>query len=302
MKKYMEKLRTLDILSPSISLSVDGGDGVKTTFGAFMSFMWIAAVIVTATVMGMSYFRTDQPNVTKDVTSSEIYPKINCLDDGHLPVLFGSLDGLVSMTFEESLKYVTYVYQKTRWITRDEGLTYEAENINMPMIPCNQLSPEKRLKAGLVTAEDGLIGKLVEKFGVCVDYVEEETYVQGRAIDAVSDLLILSILPCSLDSGCVPESEARRFSIQMGIGSYNINLANYTDPASKAISADDYFYVNLAMGLTITRKLSTTQIKDQKNNFFSSQDIIRTEYSEVEREVSRIFARDPTQTSCTKAE
>jgi len=298
----MEKLRTLDILSPSISLSVDGGDGVKTTMGAFLSIMWFAAFIITATIMGMSYFRTDQPTVTKDVTTSEIYPKINCLDDGHIPVLFATLEEIYTLTYEESLRYITYSYQKTRWISKDQGLTFETEVVDMPLVPCKELPPEKLSKVAILSSDSGFLGKAVNDFGICVNYDEKESYVQGKSSDDVMDVLTLAILPCSLPSGCAPAAEVERFSMQFGIGGFNINLSNYLSPASKILTADDFYAMNIYSGLKVTRKLSRTQVRDQKNNFFFSKDEVRTEYSEVERETSAIIARDPAQITCTDSE
>jgi len=113
---------------------------------------------------------------------------------------------------------------------------------------------------------------------------------------------MLTILPCSLEEGCKPIEEVKRFFLQMSTPIYSVNVSNYENPTKLYTNIDDLLKINPSTGLKVDRKLMKNQIKDYRDNFFFMMDKERVVYSEVDKESTTLIERSSTQIKCTKDE
>jgi hypothetical protein len=295
----------LDYLAPNVSLNVGGSSGFKTVIGAILTIAATLTFTLTSFIILQSYSRTDNPGVTEELRSGEVYPKIDFLQYRLLPIIYPYLDDVTPVKSNEVSKYATFVVSKTRYITvtHDDG-SQEAkvERFIMDFKPCGDLLEAG--KKGIYTPgpEAGYVYELTNDYGMCVDYHDTETYIQGRITDDVYEEISVEVYPCTLDdqAKCASESDISRLSFIYALGSVNADLASKESPLRPKMDADDYFYINTISGIQYQSRMMQTSIWDDEGYFFGTT--LRDSFFSVEKTITSMATRPAGELYCKRSQ
>ena len=297
--KVRKWISSVDFLAPDVSLNVCGASSIKTLVGSVMSLMCLGVFSWMSYLSIVEYLSTSTPKISQEVTTSEIYPKVDLLKDKHFPILFFYYDDETSLTPAEVQKYLTFQYKKYRYISGAVNGELISEIINMPLVPCADLIAQNKTGT-MVVGNSGYLNNLSAEFGMCVDVIESEAYVGGRSSDSIYDVVGLNIYPCTLPSGCADPSEISKIGFTIAFPKPNLNLGNYEGPVEYNTDADNYYYINPLIGQRYENKLMTTNIFDDKG--FLSAKSLRSSITHSERIQMNLLYRDGSQTQCLPEE
>lgn len=302
--KGVKRFSQLDYLAPNVTLNVGGSSGFKTAVGAILTIGAFSTFAFISYIMLFTYFRTDNPEVTQELKSEDLYPKIDLLKHRLLPIIYPYLDDIIPVQNDVISKYATFVMSKTRYltVTNDDG-SQEAkvERFIMDFKSCGDLLASGKNRIYTPGPEAGYIFELTKDYGLCAEYHETETYIQGRITDDVYEEVSVEVYPCSLDdsSKCVDSEELSRVSFIYAVGSVNTDLANKQNPLKPRMDGDDYFYININSGIQYQSRMMQTSIWDNEGYFFGTSK--RDSYFSVEKVVTSMATRDGSELYCTKA-
>jgi hypothetical protein len=293
----------LDYLAPNVSLNVGGASGFKTVLGAIFTILATLTFGMISFIILQTYLRTDNPGVSEELSSAELYPKIDFLHYRLLPIIYPYLDDITPIKSVEVSKYATFVASKTRYnTTTDDNGSQEAkvERFIMYFKPCGELLEAGKKRMYTPGPEAGYVNELTKDYGMCVDYHETETYIQGRITDDIYEEISVEVYPCSMNdqSQCASESDISRMSFIYAMGSVNTDLANKQNPFRPKMDADDYYYINTISGIQYQSKMMQTTIWDHEGYFFGST--LRDSFFSVEKTVTSMATRPVGQLYCTK--
>ena len=297
-KRASQTLSRLDILAPEVSVNINGQSSVKTVFGAFLSCIATGAFLWMCRILVGEYFNTSKPNIAQENAATEQYPKIDLQEGFHLPMVFVYNNEVTPLRPAQIGRFFTIFYIKYRYLSLESG-ELKVETVSMPFVPCAELQSQNK-RAYQIPGGSAVFKTLASNFGLCVDYDERETYVQGSGFDAVYELTSLEVYPCSLSEGCATKEELAKVGLTVSTIRAEMNLGKYKNPVAYQTDPDNYFYVNPTVGQRYESKLMRTEIYDSRG--FLSEESLESTFSSNERVQMNLFSREESQTSCSPEE
>ena len=297
--------KALDFLAPNVSLNVAGSSGVKTHLGAFLTLIASGLFTLMSVVIIHAYVRTDNPSVTQEVRYKTAYPKIDFLQHKLMPVIFPYLEDVTPIANTEMDRYFTVVANKARYTTtlNDDGSQVQViDKVQMYYRSCGDLIDEGKNLLYLPNQDAGMIHAMTRKFGLCVEYNETESYVQGRISDLVYEEIYIEVYPCLLEdtTKCATVEELQLVSFIYATASANTDLSNKKHPISHIMTSDDYFYLNTNIGIQYQARFMENSIYDDLGYYFGATKV--DSFFSIEKFNPSVSTRDATKLYCTKQE
>lgn len=267
----LNRIRSLDRLGENISLNIAGVSKVRTAFGACLTILCFCIFSASATLIIIGFARTDQPEVGEQRRISTSYPKIDLMKEGLLPVVFGFLDDEEAIPYEELSRYVNFKFFKRKYHakTLESGrFGNEIQTIEMTLGPCGQIMQKKIAKDVYNLDDVGYLKDMAPTYGLCIEPIAGELYVQGKYNDEFYEGAFLEIYPCDPNiTTCVDSSELERVSFVISHGLTKLNLDNYSTPMSQTKNGDMYYNLNPSQVQYYTRRYELNTIADDRSYF-----------------------------------
>src|SRR3990167_6019712 len=303
MKRLSKLFTKLDFLAPGVTMNIDKDGSVKTMVGSTFSILAAAGFIVSLVIAIEAFLSTKSPTVSNEQSSSVVYPILDLSPHYMFPILLPTFNGSSSIPFEEVSKFVTIVATQARYTLvplPDGSFTYEATKAPFETKKCSDIKDPKKVNWTVINATTGIFAKSIQTDGICVEYQEGNSSVQGRGSDEIFVSIEFSIFPCTLTdaSQCKTPDDLARFNFIYLTGQESLALGNYEQPLSYSFNGDEFYYIDLGLTNRLTYKLLVTEIWDAAG--FLQPDSLRISYPKIEQSFLQFTTRDPTQTTCTK--
>src|SRR3990167_2846649 len=303
MKRLSKLFTKLDFLAPGVTMNIDKDGSVKTMVGSTFSILAAAGFIVSLVIAIEAFLSTKSPTVSNEQSSSVVYPILDLSPHYMFPILLPTFNGSSSIPFEEVSKFVTIVATQARYTLvplPDGSFTYEATKAPFETKKCSDIKDPKKVNWTVINATTGIFAKSIQTDGICVEYQEGNSSVQGRGSDEIFVSIEFSIFPCTLTdaSQCKTPDDLARFNFIYLTGQESLALGNYEQPLSYSFNGDEFYYIDLGLTNRLTYKLLVTEIWDAAG--FLQPESLRISYPKIEQSFLQFTTRDPTQTTCTK--
>ena len=303
--QLVQRVKSLDFMTPPVQLNIGGKVGVQTLFGVAMTVCYSASVIVFSYVFLLSFISTESPTVTSETAQSDINPTIDLVKASMFPVIYVSMSNLYNIPPAQVPSFFTMFYTKIRLYqqTAPNGtVTLNVFYQQMKVIPCSTALQNETIAATYQPFNSSPFFRDYAKlFGFCVQFNETESYISGAGQQTTADITALQFYPCSLanTSLCAPLQQLRAIGILVTLPQPSLNLSNYEDPIKFSLSADNLFFINEGATQKYYEKFMITEIYDESRYFF--QQTLRTNITSIEKVVANSKGRDATQLSCSLA-
>jgi hypothetical protein len=248
--KAVDRLRSLDFLAPEVKLNIGGKKGVQTMLGASLTAVYIFGLLASATITVRSYLRTDNPVSMSETLQSEVYPKVDLIEQRLLPIFYGVLGQKDIVMGNDLARFITISVEAVRWVTEyNEQLgkaEIKEEKHILDVKPCGTL-PKDSLKIYDYISPESFAYKIMDTVALCIDYKDgQHMTVEGQAADKIFNIFSIKIKPCTLvpSSNCANRYELAALSIIVTSPQTSYQMSNFEKPFQKTANADNYFYIN----------------------------------------------------------
>lgn len=301
--RFESRLRSLDFLSPHLRLNFEGHGGVRTIWGALLTFIYILVLIGSATLTWRSYLRTDNPVSMSETLQTEESPLIDLKKSNLLPIIYGIAGYSDIVQVEELPTYMTVLGFLQKWKTFIDPVTGLAktlpELVLIPFVPCKTLSPEKLAMYDYMKSSP-VVHSMVMPHGLCMD-AKDDASVFGKIGDSSFQLVSVYIKPCSLTPSTLCKDRAGISGLRLHVVTPDTSFeqTNFEKPFSQSPNGDMLYYLNPSAVQTNFVRLKKTISNDYigvlpkwtyRESFFDIKDILYN-----------INERDNTILSCSMA-
>lgn len=303
MGRLLRMFEGLDLLAQDLTFSVNGRNGVKSLIG---SIIWLMFTLIFLGCMGYfvyTFFRTDNPVVSKDITMSDQYSVIDMSTNRRVPVIFGYIDDAFNIETKDFPRYATGLMKVETMRThtgQDGSVSYTYDHQFRYFKPCVEVFKGPHIPEYYPNQQSGFLYKTTQEYGWCVEWKPGDLQNFGKSSDIVNQYLYFNLLPCSLESNCATEEEMSRFTVILGMGEEVLDYSNKKEPLRFSFNADDYNIVDTATFTFTQYKLMQNKILDARDFPFPESEAVS--YSSIQKAKTSVLGRDPTQLSCTKAQ
>ena len=293
--EILRGLKGLDLLAPSVTLTLNGSSTVKTWLGFALTLLYVLIFSSSTYIISLSYLRKDQP--TTSINEKINDQSINLYEENLFPVLFLLKDESLYLTPAEAVKFFSLEYKSTQIgaLLNESGLAWLnlTEN-NMEVVPCSQLlSDPQELQPYSVFQDEPLFKKMALEYGFCIKGNKENSYVRETGEESNSKSTKLIVNPCKLTSGCEDVIEVERVSILLASTSSQINLFDYESPVTKKLRIRNRVYINHLFHQQLAFKITPKEIYDNNENFRSyiNGASLKSSYFELEQNTAEASVR-----------
>lgn len=294
--------KQVDMLGQPLTLRLNGSSTVKTEMGAVLSICYLASVLTVAVLSCKDFIVKTNPMVLQYETQLGEHPRIDLTPENNMfPILYAIKGATKVISIVDIYKYVTpLAYKRKTYLSNINGTVKVVnEDIYIPLVPCSDLLKDKekykfykQYESSSTFTSIGLKG-----YGLCMALNESETYLKGSLLESTRDSIHFKILPCSLPSGCEPESSISKVSLGLGDFTSSFNFANYENPVSKTQDVDKRFYLHKANQRQVIYQMAFSELKDTSQAFFSSSK--STSFLYIRKVIEYLQSRNENQVNCT---
>ena len=298
-KKISSIFRSFDYLGSSVTLTVKGSGAVKTVFGAALSLLGVLAIAVGVGVLLDLYLDKSKPNVVHYLTERDEYPRIDLFREAVVPpVALVDVITTAGVPREQVSRFGFFVavmyHFKVLQTASGSQLVQTLEQ--MPMVPCDQLSPE---------VDDALYGAwnkspnsryLKQTFSFCVDPKPEAFDIVGKPNDADFRWFTVMFLPCTLASGCATEEELSRIYVNVPEMKKTVSPADHRYPLKTLPVLEDIFPLSGRVTLRVQNRLKMNRVVDSSG--FLSPEIERVHFADIGKVLVTQAGRDSSVAGC----
>ena len=301
----IDKMRNFDLMTPPVTLNIGGKSGVKTFFGVFMTCCYLVAISVFTYVIVVSFFDTTSPQVAQVTSQSQVNPVVRMTDNHQFPVFYVLMNEIINIPPANVSQYFTILYTKIRlyqYVAANGSLALNYYTESMPVVPCSVAMQNSTIAAAYQQyyATSTYFRKYGDSLGMCVMFNPDESYVAGSGSSTGGDALFLQFYPCTLATGCAPANLITSLGILLNMPTPSVDISNYEDPVSYALSANFIYHVDLSASQHYKHVMQVNEIWDQSQIFYSNS--LRRNFTSAVAPVLNNYNRNNSQVNCTLAD
>jgi len=247
------------------------------------------------------YFCTTNPTVLMITNEQNEYPKFDLYDQQIIPplILFDEKTIAVDPSEVSKFVHIEAVHFVETYGIDDQGEFFRHSTSNkIPLLPCKDIPTNSAIYE--VWRNDKTLSTFVSNFGLCINPPRERLYVSGKPIDQVYATIVISIYPCTLQSGCETEDRVRTMTINIPEMKKSIDSSNKNHPLSTIPTLENLFNLNPMLTARIENKLRFNKIEDTAG--FLSSNVVRASFIDSDNVMMKYSYRQASQTTCTTQE
>ena len=298
MKKTMGVVRSLDFLGSDISLNVKGSSAVKTIFGAFLSVVCAVVLILGMGVLVMDYFDKSKPNVIQILKENEQFPKIDLFANPVVPPIALFDAAFQPIPRNKVPRYGSFVSALFSYsFTTENGAVRLIETKKfIPMIPCDQLSPEVDNALFKDWKSLGVAQNIKQTYGYCVSPEKDSFVVHGKPNDRDFTWFAVMFVPCSLPTGCASDEEVASLYLNIPLIKKTVIPGDYDQPLQTRALLEDTYPVSPFSLHRLENKLRINTVVDSAG--FLTEDTERARFADIGVQFNKYAWRNPSVLGC----
>ena len=295
--KKISTIKTIDFLSPSVGLNINGNSSLQTFTGAAVSALFIGVFMTMSVMTVQDYFDTTTPKIAQEIVNFESYPTVNLKTGKHYPMIFFYKSGGSEIIPPAELdKYLTPRLTSYTFNYEVPGAV-KVETHDLKIVPCSKLMDSNVLDT-VAWSNDFVKGWLHES-AMCIEAGSSHNEVAGGNVDMVISQTVLAMYPCILPSGCATQAEVEGVAFNMAWTDKISNFGDYQNPVKTILATDEIFSLNLRLTMGFYNTFMRNEIYDDKGFLFGKS--LRANFTKLEKSIFNPMSRDPSQFECQES-